>query len=97
MALGYKTGGRVRKVYSLHDLCSEKKINVFEEMLDIAIAEAIPDKRFTKFKELAQYLYAKPKDLGDTQFTPEQIRQLIREWTKDADEEGSGRTSSTAG
>ncbi len=89
MAIGYKTGGRVKKVYSLHALCSEKKINVFEEMLDIAMAEPIPDKRFSKFKELAIYLYARPKDLGDTQFTPEQIRELIREWTKDVQSTGS--------
>lgn len=89
MAFGYKTGGRVRKTYSLHELCSEKKVNVFEELLEIAMNEAIPDKRFNKFKELAPYLYARPKDLGDTQFTPEQIRELIREWTKDVQPTGS--------
>ncbi len=88
MALGYKTGGRVRKVHSLHDLCAEKKIDVFAEMLDIAMAEDKPDKRFNKMKELAQYLYAKPKELGDIQLTPEQVRDLIRQWTEDAQQRG---------
>lgn len=59
-------------------ICTEHNIDVFEEMLLLALAEQVPDKRFNKFRDLAQYLYAKPKDEMDlTKFTPEQIRAYI--------------------
>lgn len=60
-------------------ICTEHGIDVFEEMLIIALVETNPDKRFSKFKELAPYLYAKPKDEMDlSKFTPEQIRVYIK-------------------
>lgn len=59
-------------------ICTEHGIDVFEEMLLLAMAEVVADKRFSKFRDLAQYLYAKPKDEMDlTKFTPEQIRAYI--------------------
>lgn len=81
---GGRKPGTKNKRTDLFSLCDEKKINVFSEMLDMAMNEQDPDKKFRKFKDLAEYLYFKPKDPGDVNLTPEQVREMIKEWTRDA-------------
>lgn len=81
MAFGYKTGGRVKGAHgarALLDKCHNMNVDVFEEMLKLACAEANNDKRFSKLRDLAQFLYAKPRDeLDITKFTKEQVREYI--------------------
>lgn len=65
-----KSGGRQKgtpnKKTNLFEMCSEKGINVFAELLDGAAAETDPDKRFLKFKDIAPYLYARKKEVEVT-------------------------------
>lgn len=76
-------GGRPRgsknKSTDLHAKCKEMKVDVFEELLVLAMDESIADKRFSRFKALAEYLYARPKDTGEQEITADQIREWIRE------------------
>ena len=75
---GGRRKGSKNKRTDLFRLCEEKKINVFSEMLDIAMNELDPDKKFSKLKDCAIYLYSKPKDESDiSDFTPEEIRDYI--------------------
>lgn len=92
--MGLYRGGRPKgtknKKTDLFRKCDDLKVDVFEEMLILAMNEAIPDKRFNRFKALAEYLYAKPKDQGDIQLGPEEIREMIRQWTKDSNVQSIG-------
>lgn len=92
--MGLYRGGRQKgaknKKTDLHRKCDELNVDVFTELLTIAMAETDSNRRFNKFKELAAYLYAKPKDEGDVQLTPEQIREMIREWSSHDQQAGTG-------
>lgn len=89
--MGLYRGGRPKgtknKKTDLFRKCDEIGVDVFTELLTIAHSEPIPDKRFSKFHKLAEFLYAKPKDQGEVELTPEQVREMIREWSRDADED----------
>lgn len=82
MAFYKGQGGRPKgakgKRTDLHAKCAEIGIDVFTELLEMANSEIDPHKRFNKFKELAAYLYARPKEEMDlNQFTPEEIRDYL--------------------
>lgn len=91
--MGLYRGGRQKgsknKKTDLFAKCEKMSVDVFEEMLIIAMDEAIPDKRFSKFKALAEFLYARPKDQGEVNLGPEEIREMIKQWTKDVQSTGS--------
>ncbi len=59
---GRKKGSKNRNT-DLHAKCAEMNVDVFKEMLTMALEENDKSKRFNRFKELAQYLYAKPKEV----------------------------------
>ena len=91
--MGLYRGGRPRgtknKKTDLFRKCDEMKVDVFEELLTLANGELIPDKRFNKFFKLAEFLYAKPKDQGEVELTPEQVREMIKEWSQNVHATGS--------
>lgn len=58
--------GSLNKNTSLMAKCAERGIDVFQEMLDIAMSEAQKDKRFDKMERLAPYLYAKLRSMDLT-------------------------------
>lgn len=55
---GRKPGSVNRYTQNLMELCKEKKLDVFEAMVEIALDLESPN-RFHSLKELAQYLYSK--------------------------------------
>jgi hypothetical protein len=91
--MGLYRGGRPRgtknKKTDLFRKCDEVGLDVFTRMLELAVKYKDTEKEWPKLKELAQYLYAKPKDEGEQNLTPEQIREMIRDWTKDVQSQGS--------
>jgi hypothetical protein len=91
---GGRPKGAKNKRTDLHAKCEKIGVDVFEELLTLAHGEPLPDKRFHKFMKLAEYLYAKPKEAGEIDLTPDQVRELIREWTENADR---GRSEGAAG
>lgn len=76
---GGRPKGAKNKRTDLFAKCDLHKVDVFEECLLIAMNEAIPDKRFSKFMKLAEYLYARPKDDGERQLTADEIREWIQQ------------------
>lgn len=92
--MGLYRGGRQKgsknKKTDLFAKCDEMKVDVFSELLEIAMNESVLDKRFTKFHKLAEFLYAKPKDTGEVQLGPEEIREMIRQWTKESNVQSIG-------
>lgn len=91
--MGLYRGGRQKgsknKRTDLFSKCESVGLDVFTRMLELAIKYKDTDKEWAKLKELAQYLYAKPKDSGEQDLTPEQVREMIKEWTKDVQSTGS--------
>lgn len=96
--MGLYRGGRAKgsknRKTDLFRKCEDKGLDVFERMLELAIKERDQQGEWSKLKVLAEYLYFKPKDPGEINLTPEQIREMIREWTSDADPRGSEGTVS---
>lgn len=86
---GGRPKGAKNKKTDLHAKCEAIGLDVFERMLEIAKAEPDTKKQWPKLVQLAQYLYAKPKDEGDIQLTPDQVREMIRQWTQDVQSTGS--------
>ena len=80
MAKGIKTGGRQagtpNKKTNLFALCEEKGINVFEEMLSIAMTTLDPITRFGMLKEIVCYLHAKKKEVLNLSDTP--VEELLK-------------------
>jgi hypothetical protein len=91
--MGLYRGGRPKgtknKRTDLFSKCEKVGLDVFERLLELAIANKGQPGEWRALMDLAQYLYFKPKDPGDVTMTPEQVRELIREWTKDAQSSGS--------
>lgn len=70
-----RVGGRPKGSVSLQSKCKQMGIDVFEEMLRIALLEKDIDKKFSKLTVLSQYLYSKPKDELDVNVNVELARQ----------------------
>lgn len=63
---------------NLHAKCEKIGLDVFERMLELAMKDRDKLGEWGKLRELAVYLYAKPKDEMDlNQFTPEEIRDYL--------------------
>lgn len=81
--MGLYRGGRPKgaknKSTNLHAKCESVGLDVFARMLELALGEKDKPGEWGKLRELAQYLYAKPKDPGDIQLSADQIRDWIRE------------------
>lgn len=75
---GRKPGSKNKRT-DLFAKCDKIGVDVFEELLELAHGEPIPDKRFSKFFKLAEFLYAKPKDQGEVQLTADEIREWIKQ------------------
>ena len=75
---GGRKAGSKNKRTDLHAICEKHGVNVFEEMLLLAIEETDKSRRFNKFSQLAQFLYSKPKEELDlSKFSPEEIREYV--------------------
>lgn len=65
--MGLYRGGRPKgsknKSTDLHAKCKSVGLDVFERMLEIALQKRDTSEEWGKLKELAQYLYAKPKEI----------------------------------
>lgn len=81
--MGLYRGGRPKgtknKKTDLFRKCDLHNVDVFEELLLIAVNESVPDKRFQKFYKLADFLYARPKDQGEQELTADDVREWIRQ------------------
>lgn len=80
--MGLYRGGRPKgtknKRTDLHAKCESVGLDVFSRMLELALAEKDKQGEWSKLNQLAQYLYAKPKDEPDiSKFTPDQIREYV--------------------
>ena len=72
--------GSKNKRQDLFALCESKGINVFEEMLQIAITEEDHEKRFGMLRDLAPYMYAKKKEiLNLNDHSPEELLDAAEE------------------
>jgi hypothetical protein len=76
---GGRPKGAKNKSTDLHSKCQRLNVDVFEEMLAIAMATEKPQSRFNRFAKCAEYLYGRPKDSGEVVITPEMIREWMRE------------------
>lgn len=54
--------GSKNKRTNLFAICEEMGIDVFKEMVTMAVMEVDPEKRFSKMRDIAPYLYAKQKE-----------------------------------
>lgn len=87
---GGRPPGAKNKRTDLHAKCDKVGLDVFERLLELALAHRDSEEEWGKLIQLAQYLYARPKDEGDIgKLTPEQVRELIKEWTRDVQSSGS--------
>lgn len=76
---GGRPKGAKNKSTDLHAKCKNKDLDVFDRLLELAVLERGTSKEWSRLSELATYLYAKPKDTGEAEITPDQIREWIRE------------------
>lgn len=60
---GRKPGTPNKNSLSLLQKCLDRGIDVFDEMLQIALTTTAPETRFKMFSEISQYLYPKRKAL----------------------------------
>ena len=90
---GGRPKGAKNKSTDLHAKCKEVGLDVFSRMLELAIKERDQQGEWSKLKALAEYLYFKPKDPGEVTLTPDQVREMIKDWTKDAEPERSKGTA----
>lgn len=60
---GRKKGTPNKKTELLMEICERHGVNVFEAMVILAVNERIPQVKFDRLKEIAQYLYPKRKSL----------------------------------
>ena len=68
--------GSKNKNTDLLAICAEKGINVFAEMLTIAVTTVDPLVRFGMLKEIAPYLHAKKKEVLNLSDTP--VEELLK-------------------
>lgn len=66
--------GSRNKSTDLHAKCKAAGLDVFERMLALALEANGKDYEWTRLKELAQYLYAKPKEVD---ITEDQVRAYL--------------------
>lgn len=78
---GGRKKGTKNKSTDLHAKCARLDVDVFEEMLKLAINTDAKKQqsKFSRFAKCAEYLYSRPKDTGESELTAEQIREWIRE------------------
>lgn len=89
---GGRPKGAKNKKTDLFYKCEKVGLDVFERMLELALQERDQEGEWGKLRTLAEYLYAKPKDDGEREITPE----MIREWMKEQNADSSGNEG-TAG
>lgn len=91
--MGLYRGGRPKgtknKATDLHGKCAKVGLDVFERLLELALKQKDEKGEWGKLMQLAQYLYARPKEVSEVEISPEQVREMIREWTKDVQPTGS--------
>lgn len=84
---GGRTKGTLnKKTEDLMAICEAKGINVFEAMVELAVTEKHPDKKFHKLTEVATYLYSKRKSLEHSGQI-EGIEVTIRDYTSKKNED----------
>lgn len=76
---GGRKKGSKNKSLDLHAKCAKVDLDVFERLLELALKEREKPTEWTKLSQLAQYLYAKPRETQESELTAEQIREWIRE------------------
>lgn len=76
--MGLYRGGRPKgsknKRTDLHAKCESVGLDVFERMLEIALSKRDTVEEWSKLRELAQYLYAKPKEV---ELSADQVRHYL--------------------
>lgn len=76
--MGLYRGGRPRgtknKRTDLHARCASVGLDVFERMLEIALEKKGTTEEWSKLRELAMYLYAKPKEV---ELSADQVRGYL--------------------
>lgn len=60
---GRPKGAKNRRSADLHEKCQRVGLDVFERMLEIALAKRDTNEEWNKLRELAVYLYARPKEV----------------------------------
>lgn len=76
---GRKKGTPNKNSLDLLRICEEKGVDVFAEMVSIAMTTTLPEVRFKMFSQIAEYLYPKRKAL-------EHSGHLGMEWAKKVEE-----------
>lgn len=74
LAKGRPPGSKNKRT-DLFALCDEMKVNVFEEMLKLAVNATDDDKRFNYLSQCAPYLYSKKKEVLNLTETP--VEELL--------------------
>lgn len=81
--MGLYRGGRKKgsknKATDLHAKCTEVGLDVFSRLLELAVLNRDTPTEWSSLMGLVPYLYAKPRDSGESELTAEQIREWIRE------------------
>lgn len=71
---GGRKPGTKNKRTDLHAKCESVGLDVFSRMLELAMAARDTDEEWGKLRELASYLYAKPKEI---ELTADQVRSFL--------------------
>lgn len=80
-----KTGGRQKgtpnkATQDLMAICEKHGCDPFEGMVIIAVNEKVPDKKFDKLKEIAQYVYPKRKAIEHSTEGSEGFRVILEDY-----------------
>lgn len=85
MAFKYGQGGRPKgsknKSTDLHAKCKSVGLDVFERMLELAMQAKGTQNEWPRLRELAPYLYAKPKEV---EISAEQVRGYLESVANDS-------------
>lgn len=81
---GGRKPGTKNKRTDLHAKCESVGLDVFSRMLELALAAQNTPHEWGKLKELAQYLYAKPKEV---ELSADQVRTYLEAVAQGQDEQ----------
>jgi len=89
--MGMYRGGRPKgtknKRTDLHAKCESVGLDVFSRMLEICLEKQGTNEEWSKLRELAQYLYAKPKEV---ELSADQVKHYLEAVANNTDEKQVG-------
>lgn len=78
---GRPKGAKNKRSADLHAKCEKVGLDVFERMLEICLAKQGTNEEWSKLRELAVYLYARPKEV---ELSADQVRGYLEAVANDS-------------